>query len=38
MEYNAKDKVAEFYAGRCMEYAAYPPPETWDAVNNLTEK
>jgi adenylate cyclase len=38
LESNPYDKVAEFYAGRCMEYAAYPPPETWDAVNNLTEK
>jgi adenylate cyclase len=35
---NANDKVAELYAKRCMGYAANPPPETWDAVNNLTEK
>ena len=38
MDADPGDKVAEFYKGRCMEYIAYPPPETWDAVNNLTEK
>jgi len=38
VEDNNDDKVAELYAKRCMEYLAYPPPETWDAVNNLTEK
>jgi len=38
MEDNPDDKVAELYAKRCMEYIAYPPPENWDAVNNLTEK
>ncbi|MCL2066432.1 MAG: CHASE2 domain-containing protein [Treponema sp.] len=38
MQSSGTDKVAEFYASRCMEYAAYPPPENWDAVNNLTEK
>jgi adenylate cyclase len=38
MENNPADKTAELYAGRCMEYIAYPPPDNWDAVNNLTEK
>jgi adenylate cyclase len=38
LENNPDDRVAELYAGRCMQYAASPPPETWDAVNNLTEK
>jgi adenylate cyclase len=38
IEHNANDKVAKFYAERCMKYAENPPPETWDAVNNLTEK
>ncbi|MDR0487278.1 MAG: CHASE2 domain-containing protein [Treponema sp.] len=32
------DRVAELYAGRCEKYEAAPPPEQWDAVNNLTEK
>jgi adenylate cyclase len=38
MENNPDDKTAEFYASRCMKYDANPPPENWDAVNNLTEK
>jgi len=38
MEQTPHDKTAELYTKRCMEYTAYPPPETWDAVNNLTEK
>jgi len=38
MENNPDDKVAELYAGRCVKYEANPPPEQWDAVNNLTEK
>jgi adenylate cyclase len=38
IERNADDKVAKLYEERCMKYAANPPPETWDAVNNLTEK
>jgi adenylate cyclase len=38
IERNANDKVAKLYAERCMEYAEYPRPENWDAVNNLTEK
>jgi len=37
-EQNPNDKVAEFYAGRCAKHEANPPPEQWDAVNNLTEK
>jgi len=37
-EQNPHDKVAELYAGRCMKYETNPPPEQWDAVNNLTEK
>jgi len=35
---NPNDKVAELYAERCKKYEANPPPEGWDAVNNLTEK
>jgi len=35
---NTNDKVAELYAERCVKYEANPPPENWDAVNNLTEK
>jgi adenylate cyclase len=38
MEHYPDDKTAELYARRCMEYDANPPPEQWDAVNNLTEK
>jgi len=38
MEKNPEDKVAELYAIRCKKYAETPPPESWDAVNNLTEK
>jgi len=37
-EKNSNDKVAELYADRCVKYEAAPPPENWDAVNNLTEK
>jgi adenylate cyclase len=32
------DRVAELYAGRCLNYQANPPPKEWDAVANLTEK
>jgi adenylate cyclase len=35
---NPNDKVAELYADRCVKYETNPPPENWDAVNNLTEK
>jgi adenylate cyclase len=35
---NPDDKTAELYADRCAKYEANPPPENWDAVNNLTEK
>jgi len=38
MEKNPDDKVAVLYADRCVKYEASPPPEQWDAVNNLTEK
>ncbi|GBU27241.1 adenylate cyclase [Treponema sp. R8-4-B8] len=38
MEKNPDDKVAELYAGRCAKYETNPPPDNWDAVNNLTEK
>ena len=38
MEKNPDDKVAELYAGRCEKYETNPPPDNWDAVNNLTEK
>jgi len=38
MENNSNDKTAELYAGRCAKYETTPPPENWDAVNNLTEK
>jgi len=37
-EQNSNDRVAELYADRCVKYEAAPPPEQWDAVNNLTEK
>jgi len=37
-EQNPDDKTAELYAERCAKYQANPPPENWDAVNNLTEK
>jgi len=37
-EKNNSDKTAELYASRCLNYIANPPPENWDAVNNLTEK
>jgi len=37
-EQNPNDKTAEFYKDRCMKYENNPPPEQWDAVNNLTEK
>jgi len=32
------DKTAKLYTSRCTDYTANPPPDTWDAVNNLTEK
>jgi hypothetical protein len=38
IELNADDKVAKLYAERCKKYEASPPPETWDAVTNLTEQ
>jgi len=38
MEKNPDDKVAELYADRCAKYETNPPPDSWDAVNNLTEK
>jgi adenylate cyclase len=38
MERDANDKVAELYAERCVKFSEDLPPETWDAVNNLTEK
>ena len=34
----ADDRVAKLYLDRCNEYIAEPPPEDWDAVDNLTEK
>jgi len=37
-EQNPHDKTAELYADRCVKYETAPPPEQWDAVNNLTEK
>jgi len=37
-EQNSNDRVAGLYADRCVKYEASPPPEQWDAVNNLTEK
>jgi len=37
-EQNSDDKTAELYAARCLNYITNPPPQTWDAVNNLTEK
>ena len=35
---NPDDKVAQFYAVRCMRFIENPPSDDWDAVNNLTEK
>jgi adenylate cyclase len=32
------DNVASLYAQRCAAFIQNPPPETWDGVNNLTEK
>ncbi|MDR2785398.1 MAG: CHASE2 domain-containing protein [Treponema sp.] len=33
-----QDNTAKFYAERCLEYINSPPPDTWDGINNLTEK
>ncbi|MDR0289675.1 MAG: CHASE2 domain-containing protein [Treponema sp.] len=38
IERNTDDKVAKLYLERCEKFAANLPPDTWDAVNNLTEK
>jgi len=32
------DRTAKLYTSRCTDWIANPPPATWDAVNNLTEK
>ncbi|MDR3019530.1 MAG: CHASE2 domain-containing protein [Treponema sp.] len=32
------DKVAQFYAKRCLELLENPPPDEWNAINNITEK
>jgi class 3 adenylate cyclase/CHASE2 domain-containing sensor protein len=33
-----EDTTAKLYADRCEKYIAAPPPESWDGVDNLTEK
>jgi adenylate cyclase len=33
-----QDNTAKLYAERCLEYINSPPPDTWDGINNLTEK
>jgi adenylate cyclase len=33
-----KDAAARFYAERCRAYAAAPPPDGWDGINNLSQK
>jgi len=35
---NKDDKVAELYARRCKKLVETPPPDDWDAINNMTEK
>jgi len=35
---NPDDKVAKLYLERCEKYISSPPPESWDGVDNLTEK
>jgi adenylate cyclase len=35
---NENDGTSRLYADTCRAYIAAPPPEDWDAVNNLTEK
>ncbi|MCL2602045.1 MAG: adenylate/guanylate cyclase domain-containing protein [Treponema sp.] len=35
---DSADTTAEFYQQRCLKFATTPPPETWDGVDNLTEK
>jgi len=37
-EKNTNDNVVKFYAARCAKLLENPPPEEWDAINNLTEK
>ncbi|MDR2177370.1 MAG: CHASE2 domain-containing protein [Treponema sp.] len=35
---NEKDGAARLYAEKCRSYTAAPPPDSWDGVNNLSEK
>ena len=35
---NEGDAAARLYADKCRGYAAAPPPDDWDGVNNLTQK
>jgi class 3 adenylate cyclase/CHASE2 domain-containing sensor protein len=35
---DSRDGTAKLYMERCNRYLSSPPPEEWDAVNNLTEK
>jgi adenylate cyclase len=35
---NEKDGAARLYAEKCRSYTAAPPPDSWDGINNLSEK
>jgi class 3 adenylate cyclase/CHASE2 domain-containing sensor protein len=35
---DGEDEAAKLYLGRCEKYLSSPPPESWDGVDNLTEK
>ncbi|MCL2805696.1 MAG: CHASE2 domain-containing protein [Treponema sp.] len=37
-ENNNEDRVAELYIERCKKLTENPPPDSWNAINNLTEK
>jgi adenylate cyclase len=33
-----RDNTARLYVDRCRDYAAAPPPDDWDGINNLSQK
>jgi adenylate cyclase len=33
-----QDSTAQFYIKRCRDYAAAPPPDDWNGINNLSQK